>query len=244
MKLPFFKKKEPEKMRGKGYVPIDRVRELTSRGFSESEAIDVLRREGFSPDEIDKALTQALRVGIGAARPAPPTTPPVAEAPKFPPTPTFPPKAWEKPAPALTTLPTLEELKPKPAKPERPEMPVLPETALPEQYYQPYTTEEYIDYAVQERMQELSQKLGEFAAKYSELEKKIAGIHEQLDRITQTRGGEQQQIITKIDNFKDTVTDVNMRVSSLEKAFKETLPALIESVRALSDLVQRLKREA
>jgi hypothetical protein len=40
------------------------------------------------------------------------------------------------------------------------------------------------------------------------------------------------------------MNEVNMRMASLEKAFKETLPALIESVRSLSDLVQRLKREA
>jgi hypothetical protein len=32
------------------------------------------------------------------------------------------------------------------------------------------------------------------------------------------------------------------RIAGLEKAFKDALPALIESVRALSDVVQRMKK--
>ena len=62
--------------------------------------------------------------------------------------------------------------------------------------------------------------------------------------IVQGRSGEQQQIITKVEGVGEGMEDITTRLSSLEKAFKETLPALIESVRALSDLVQRMKRES
>jgi hypothetical protein len=41
--------------------------------------------------------------------------------------------------------------------------------------------------------------------------------------------------------LKDLIEEMNVRLESLEKAFKETLPALIESIRALSELTQRLK---
>ena len=57
------------------------------------------------------------------------------------------------------------------------------------------------------------------------------------------RSETEEKILNKIDSFKDTLNDVNARMSSLEKAFKEALPALIESVRSLTDLVQRIKRE-
>jgi hypothetical protein len=43
--------------------------------------------------------------------------------------------------------------------------------------------------------------------------------------------------------LKDTMVEMTGRLSSLEKAFKDALPALIESVRSLTDLVQRVKRE-
>jgi hypothetical protein len=213
--LPFLKKKEPEIIVGRGFVPIDRVKEMASRGFSEPEMIDVLRREGFSAEEIDRALTQALKIGVtGEAKP----TPPKAEEPK---------------------LPTLEEIVPPPQAPQ------IPETSLPPEYSAPsYTTEDYIDYVVQSRVSEIHEKVNEFGIKYQELDKRIGQINEQLSEIIKSRASEQQALINKIDSFKENIEDTNLRLAGLEKAFKETLPALIESVRALSDLVQRLKREA
>lgn len=216
----FFKKKKEEEMPklGKGFIPIDRVKELSGKGFAEPEIIDTLRKEGFSAEEIDKGLTQALKTGVTGEK-----------------TPVFPPRK-EK-----TTLPTLEELKP-----IKPEIPAVPETTMPEEYYYPeaYTTEEYVDSLVSEKMREVEESVSEFSRKYGELEKKIEAIHEQLSLMTRGKPEEAQLLITKLEAFKDTIGDVDTRLSSLEKAFKETLPALIESVRALSDLVQRLKREA
>jgi len=217
----FFKKK-PEIMAaiGKGFLPTDRVKELSSKGFSEPEMIDVLRKEGFSAEEIDRGLTEALRAGVTGS-PAPAYTPPAE------PTPVEAPK-----------LPTLEELAPKAA------MPTLPETSLPAEYYQGYSPEEYMDYILRERMGEIDEKIGQFMSKYADIERKMAEIHEQLNFLAKAKTSEEQILMSKIDSFKETVDDVRARMSSLEKAFKETLPALIESVRALSDVVQRLKREA
>lgn len=214
MPLPFLTKKAPE---GKGILPVERVRELASKGFSEIDIIDILRREGYSPEEIDKALTQATKAEVTAARP----TQPAAETePK---------------------LPTLEEIAP----PEPRGMPEVPETSLPEEYYQQtYPVEEYIDYIVQTRMQELNEKFIEFSTKTNELEKRIENLNERIEEFVRMRNVEQTQLLSRIDAFKDTVVEVDTRIGGLEKAFKETLPALIESVRALSDLVQRLKREA
>lgn len=242
MKFPFFSKKKPEASTGRGYVPTERVKELTFRGFSEIDTIDVLRKEGFSPVEIDRALNQATRERV-EGRAAPPAP---APAPRYPPqqapapaapTPTFPPQRPREAEP-LPALPTLEQL----AAPQR-EMPTVPETSLPSEYGQEYPTEEYIDYVVQEQFQDYAQQINEFMNRYKALEQKMNDIRNQLNVLSQARTGEQQQVINKIESFKDAVDDLNARISGLEKAFKETLPALIESVRALSDLVQRLKRE-
>lgn len=210
MALPFLKKAPSTAERG---IPADRVRELTSKGFSELEVIDVLRKEGYSPEEIDRALSQALKGGITAA----PAATPVAE-----------PK-----------LPTLEEIAPKI------EMPEMPETPLPEEYYaETYPTEEYIEYVVKEKIGETKKSVDEISLKAKELEKRMENLHEQINVLIQTRSSEQNQILNRIDSFKEAMADIEIRLGGMEKAFKETLPALIESVRALSDLVQRLKREA
>lgn len=219
VELPFLKKKEPTVLPGRGFIPIDRVREMASRGFSEPEMIDILRREGFAAEEIDKALTQALRITVAGETPSTARAPVPTEAP---------------------TLPTLQTLEAPKEKEET--MPQLPETSLPEDYYQ-YPTEEYIDYIVQARVSEVIDKINELNAKYQELEKKIDSINEQI-KLPQGKVEDQQQIIQKIESFTETVNDVNVRVGSLEKAFKETLPALIESVKTISDLVQKIKKEA
>ena len=222
--LPFLKKKEQPP--AKTFVPIERVKELASRGFPEPEMFDVLRKEGYTPEAIDNALTASLKMNI--------SEPSVAPA------------EYEQPQPApqpqhkAEQLPTLEELVP-----QRQDMPQMPEQSLNQEYYtQQYPAEDYIDYVVQARVSEVNERLNEFSIRHQEMEKRIGVISDQLTQMMNTRSSEQQQILTRIDGLGETANDVDIKVGSLEKIFRETLPALIESVRALSDLVQRLKREA
>lgn len=222
MALSFLKKKEPESMpTGRGSIPVDRVSELSGKGFPEHEMIDILRKEGYAADEIDKAMTQVLKLGVSG------TSQPTMTGP--------------------SDLPTLEQIQPSQAL-----MPQIPETSLPQEYYQSYqpqpqqqqyASEEYIEYLIKERVGEVDQKINDFAVRHEELEKRMEDVTSQLNNIIQARTSEEQLILTKIDSFKDVLSDLAIRMESLEKAFKDTLPALIESVRALCDLVQRLKRE-
>lgn len=209
------KKKEPA---GKGIEPVDRVKELTSKGFSEIEVIDVLRKEGYSTDEIDRALTHALRFGVTATQES------------------------ATPKKDNENLPTIDEIAPASQKAT---MPQMPETSLPEEYYQQnYPTEEYVDYIVDEKVSEVDRKMNDISVRTVDLEQRIKSIQEKIGEFSKLRESEENKILNKIDNFSETATEMNIRLGGLEKAFKETLPALIESVRALCDLVQRLKREA
>jgi DNA-binding transcriptional MerR regulator len=217
MPLPFLQQK-PESMK-KG-VPVDRVTELSSKGFSEVDIIDILRKEGYSPDEIDAALTEALKLGVSGISP---------------------------PAKDEVSLPKLEELQPKKAPME------VPETSLPQDYSyystpyyvqpeQAYPSEDYIELLVKEKTAELDDKLKEFMIKYSELEKRFAEVHEQLNEIAKAKRTAEDLILVRLDEVKSVLTEVETRLSGVEKAFKDTLPALIESVRALSDVVQKMKK--
>ena len=216
----FFKKKAGKRVLGKGFVPRDKVRELSSKGFTEMQIISSLKNEGFSASEIDGALTQVLRAGV------------VDEEGEIPQT-----------APAETTgLPTLEDI----TKVEKVQMPAVPETSLPEEYQQPeqYNTEEYVSMVVGEKMQNVESKIADFSVKYGELEGKLQQIHGQLNILATGEPTERELLSAKLDSLKETIDDVSVRLNAFERAFKETLPALIESVRALSDLVQRFKTEA
>jgi len=215
IKLFAGKKEEEIPRMGKGFVPTDRVRELSGKGFSEPEIIDVLRKEGFGPEEIDRALTQALKIGV-TGNPEEPTG-----------------------------LPTLQELQ-SPMEPQQyPMLPQMPEKPLEyAQSYPEYGTEELVESIVHERMGEVDDRIREFKVKQSDLEREISNLHHQLSILSKGRSQSEQAIISKLDSFKDSMNDIDSRISSLDKAFRDTLPSLIESVRSLSDLVQRLKREA
>jgi len=211
MALPFLKKKEESFAIPKA-TPSERVRELANKGFSEPEIIEILRKEGYRPEEIDKALTESLKMTVS------PPKPPEEEKPR---------------------LPTLEELVP----PKKEEKPEVPETSLPQEYYE-YPIEDYIDTLIQARISEVDEKLKEFSIKYGEMEKRLSSINEQLNELIKARPAEQQQLIQKIENIVESINELSIRLGNLEKAFKEALPALIESVRALSDIVHKLKSSA
>jgi len=201
------KKAEAPPRLGKGFVPTDRVKELSDKGFSEPEMIDVLRKEGFSAEEIDRALTQTLELKISGS-PEPRSGLPVGQP------------------------------------PQAPQMPQIPEPSL--QYPQVpegYGTEELVESLVHERMADVDEKLAEFRVKHADLERNISNLHNQLLILTRGTSQTEQTIVAKLDSLKDSLIDLDARMSSLEKAFKDALPALIESVRSLTDLVQRFKKE-
>jgi DNA-binding transcriptional MerR regulator len=202
------KKAEKSPRLGRGFIPTDRVKELSGKGFSEPEMIDVLRKEGFSAEEIDRGLTQALELKVSGI---------------------------PEPQPDFQTIGQHEPT---------PQIPQIPEPSL--QYPEAtegYGTEELIESIVSERMADVDQRLSEFNAKHAELERNISNLHHQLSITTKGRSQAEQTIIARMDSIKDSIDDMNASMSSLEKAFKDALPALIESVRSLTDLVQRFKKE-
>ncbi|HDD72710.1 MAG TPA: hypothetical protein ENG00_01305, partial [Candidatus Aenigmarchaeota archaeon] len=74
---------------GPGRVPTSRVITLSSQGLSEQEIIRTLKNEGYTPEEVDAAMREALRgATLGVPRkPAPPQPAPPAAEPPAPPSP-------------------------------------------------------------------------------------------------------------------------------------------------------------
>ncbi len=222
MALPFLGKK---KISGKGYVPTDRIRDLASKGFSEPEIIDVLRKEGFSPEEVDKGLTQSLKITISPSEETSSSQFSVSEGPQLP------------------ELPTMENIEAVQSNQQL----VVPETSLPHSYPSSLSTEEYIDYLVSQRITEqitdLYYKMQELTQKYNELSEKFDDIKNKMSQVEQQEVKGQQAIFSRIEEFRNTVGDAGSRIGSLERAFKDTLPGLIDSVKTLASLTDRIKKE-
>jgi len=208
MPLQLFKKQQRA-------PPVERVKELSSHGFSEPEIIDVLRREGYSPQEIDLALTQALKEKLQS---------PVRQPQKE--------NEEEK-------LPTFEDVVKK-VQPEQPmqEIPTQHQISLQQQQYSWEDYFNYIDYLIHSRISEITKEFEKINLKYQNLERRIEEINQSMRQTIITREETYSQILKKIDELNDSFKEVSQRISVLEELFKEILPALIESVRSLTKLAQ------
>lgn len=56
--MPIFGRKKEV---GLGLIPTERIKVLFSEGVSQENIIDILRKEGYSAEEIDKGLIEALK---------------------------------------------------------------------------------------------------------------------------------------------------------------------------------------
>lgn len=203
--------------------PIDRVKELASHGFSEPEIIDILRKEGYSPNEIDLALSEALKEQIKKASNLEET------------------KKEEK-------LPTLEEIaqKTQPKIGTNPSQNLQPLQTSQFQDISQYQTQQYswedffnyIDFLIQSRINELRKEMEKINIKYQETEKRINEINFNIREVMGNRDREEKELLAKLDKLSEDIKDLSSRINSLEEIFKEILPALIDSVRSLSRLVE------
>ncbi len=207
MPLQLFKKQQRA-------PPVERVKELSSHGFSEPEIIDVLRREGYTPQEIDLALTQALKEKLKS---------PVQQLQK---------EIEEE------KLPTFEDVVKK-VQSEQQVQEVETQHQIP--FQNQYSWEDYfsyIDYLIHSRISEISKELEKINMKYQNLERRIEEINQNVKQTIITREETYSQILKKIEELNNSFKEVYQRIGVLEELFKEILPALIESVRSLTRLAQ------
>jgi DNA repair exonuclease SbcCD ATPase subunit len=193
--------------------PVERVKELSSHGFSEPEIIDVLRREGYSPQEIDIALTQALKEKLMS---------PSQEAKE---------EKTEK-------IPSFEEVVKK-VQQEQPEQTTQTLQAQPQ--YPQYSWEDYfnyIDYLIHSRVSEIAKEVEKINLKSQNLENRIEEIIRDFKEATKSREDHYDKILKKIEELNSSINELSKRINALEEIFKEILPALIDSVRSLSRLVK------
>lgn len=137
-------------------------------------------------------------------------------------------------------LPTIEDIKPK--KEDKESVEVF-EPQAPEEMLHSYPAEEYITALVQARVSEVEDKIRMIESKYLELSKRIEMLNRNLDEILRSGKEEKQEILKRIEDFGERLEEIGAKIGGLERAFKETLPALIDGVRGLVSLVENLKKK-
>ena len=237
------KKKEKKKV----YIPVDLVLRYSAQGLSEPDIIARLEAQGFPPHHIDKALRIALKEKvISGAPPTPMATSeePVPEVPTPEPfgvmeTPTGGPVPMDEYArrPMPMGYPP-ERIIPAHEIPEQPEIrraEAPPPTEI--------TVEEIIEAIVAERWRDFEERLDAFEKRDIQLQNQIAALRKEVDSIEGVLEEKEKTMISKLEEFGESVQGIQGRIGGIERVFKDFLPELTTNIKTMSNLVEKMKKE-
>jgi hypothetical protein len=276
--IPFIGKKKA----APSLSAVQRVKGLSDQGFSEPEIIRTLRREGYSPVEVDRAIKSAIRDTAASdfstlpgelPRPGEPfrggmnlgPEPPSAASPGFPELSEYGKDDLDLPAP-----PGMLERKPQvPEPPYAPEhRPVGPPSFSPldmeietdthrrslpeirklrspheERTIERGEMEEIIEGLIEEKWDLVERELGEFEERMKGLDGKLKTIEDHVNLLKEKRREDQEDIKSSVTAYKEAVGDLSMKIESIEKAMKDSLSPMLQTLRSLSDTLKMMKEK-
>lgn len=246
-KLSFIKKKG-EKI---GDIPVSKIKLLSSKGLSEPEIVEALKKEGYPVSIINKVLRETVK---GVVLPAkiteelrPPSSAeikakaagaePATETPKLP--------SHEMPKFPLGPLPPTEPAGRGPVEEEiEEEMPLLPPPKPPEhrERISKEEVEEIVEAILEEKWEEFEEKFGKMEAKVDEIGSKVAEMESVVNELKQIKKTDIQEIKENVNTYKDLFTEMTSRMEATEKVVKDSLAPMMETMRSLSEAVKALKK--
>lgn len=197
-------------------LPEERVSSLLSQGLAEPEMIRVLKEEGYSFQEIDSGITNVLKQRV--------SNDPAAFNASF----------QDQPVEDLSPV-----FRPNPEDVMRDENEHRNKAAVIEEM------EEVIETLIEEKFSRVLEELERADKKFTDLNEKIHELNGKLDTIESQRKDTVASDIEKINAVNMKEENLEPRISSLEKAFKDIIPTLVDSIRELREIVSSSKhREA
>jgi DNA-binding transcriptional MerR regulator len=262
MEGPGFGPSGPPRPPERRIVPVDEVRAFASRGVSEPDIIRTLRREGYSTGEIDQAMKEALRSRVSgdfygrqpqadygeAAEPAEEPYPGRSQLPRDL---GYPGSDVDEDA-DLPPLPP--EVEPPARGPDFPDMPSgdyfePPRRPAPVARQQQRggvdrrEIEELAEVIVDEKLRDTKDRFKSVDAQFQQFSRKLESISDELNRIRMEKSGEVKGIESKIDSYSRNMDEMNGKMESMEKALRDSLSPMLESLRSLSELVKSMKEK-
>jgi DNA-binding transcriptional MerR regulator len=239
-------------------IPTDEVRALSSRGVPEPDIIRTLRREGYSTSEIDQAMKDALKSRVSGEAYGPPNE--YGERTLGGPPEDLPPR---EEIPGGLGYPTSEAegepALPPPGEtpPREPEFPGMPKG---EDFLGPPPTErapsrrsskgvgrreieELAEVIVEEKLRGLNERFKAIDTQFQQVGKKMETLSGEMTKMRTEKGGEFKGVEDKIDSYSKHIDELKGRMESMEKALKDSLSPMLESMRSLSELVKSMKEK-
>ena len=214
--------KKEEKKAVVSDVPVQAVLSMKERGMSNEEIIEQLKSQGYSLQSIKDALVQA-DVKKKAVAPVSKELPPLpGSAPETKPAEEVTPV---RAGPGLNPPPSEETYKPAPVK-------TTPDVNEIERILEEIVDERWKD--VTGKFSSLETSRAKDETRINELDKRVTELARRLDEISSV-------VMTKVDEYKKTMEDVDVEIKALEKVMEKLVPSMTEQVKELKDVVGELK---
>ncbi len=197
-------------------VPLDRVRAMSRTGMSDKDIIKQLKSEGYSYNEIEKAMLQSVKEGVSNEPFAQPYRSPSEsgfEVPSQLSLPTFDEDTGDKQVQDI-----LNDMKPG----------TLEGEASPE-----VVMEELIEEIVQEKVSKTEERMKQMENTISLLKTEVKHSEDMFITAPSERG------LPK--DAEDKIEELEARIGGLEKAFKQFLPSLTKNIEELADMIHEMK---
>ena len=267
-------------------IPVGIVRSLASKGMSEPEIVAVLRKHGYSPYELERAISMALKSTV-TGNPAqvveqPAQVQPAQKMPRPPPQRTVPQHIPHQirqypvePIQEQQQIPVPQEYQQTKIEvdvPEFPTMPLPPRREEPESLFtfekSPFSTtkqekpeeseetvkieetephmpditlEEVIEGIVADKWANFEDTIERLRRRDDELQKQIIDIRKEIDALKDAMRKSEESFMTKLEEHSNQVANIEAKIGSIEKVFKEFLPELTESMRLITEALEKKK---
>ncbi len=251
----------------------DRVTQLRTQGYTNSQIIEILQRDGIPSAQIYDALNKSE---VPSAEPLVPKPPPhPASTGSIPPLPELPPindsavndrgvppQANPGPAP-ITPPPASPVIAPAPATQSTgnstnsntnssiPPQPQPVNNAIPHQkpplpvreLSSGVSAEEYIESVIDEKWTELEGDIQKIIEWKNRSEKRISSLEQSFNDLKDRFEKLHAALIGKIESYDKNILEVGAEIKAMEKVFSKVLPVFTDNVKQLADVAQRIDKK-
>lgn len=222
--------------KGQGNL-ADEIETLASQGLSEQDIISELKDKGYSNEEINKAIQKILKHRVSSEGESRSVKKDRKNSKN---------NQQQQHEGNNFVAPSPENLSPEEQQPNQPFSKYMASEENPiwemneEEEIQ---LEELIEEIIEEKWSGVRQNIQKMETGNEDLKNKIHSLEERIEGLENKHQKEKEKLEDKVDRTFNHIENIESRVNSVEKAFKEFLPSLTENVRSLSGIVNELKEE-
>lgn len=200
-------------------LPVDAIIKMRDQGFSNSQIVQTLQREGYKSHQIFDAMNQAETQAAGPVDSGIP------------------------PAPQQQTGAPIQQQMQEPEPASAPEYAYDPQPQFQQPTINREEIEEIAESIIEEKWEEFMKSVEKIIEWKETIDAKFGKIEHDIESLKQDYDKLHKGVLGKISEYDRSIVDVGTEVKALGKTFEKILPTLAENVSELSRITSKVKEK-